>query len=378
MPLRISAERVWLYGTALFVFGALPAFITSAFIAPPGDWQRFWAGGATAGTSALLDENQHIAFQRAHGIDLGSWSYPPAFAWAFLPAAHLPIAVGYVLNFILALFLVGFSGWILAGVFGFQRSFGAVAALAWEPAIYSADAGQASSTWLLLVSIALAGAARASPLLLGGSLGLLLLKPTIALPFVALLVVRREWKACGIIAICAMIWYLTSVAATGGDWNWIPRYAAIVQSVYRTDLGALYNAITLPAILVRFGIAPGISPVLGAIVFLGCLPALARTNLVRAMSFTSLLVLVANVHAWMYDAAVMLPVLFYAMSHLAEPWRTRVVVAAYILAATWMPIVVLAKFNPLAIVTLGGFILCAAALYAERPKAAQMSPQLKA
>jgi len=92
---RQGADRVGLYGVALLLFGALPALLGH-----PGDWQRFWAGGATVGTSALFNEADHLAFQAARGIGTGIWTYPPAFAWAFLPAAHLTIAVGYAINFV--------------------------------------------------------------------------------------------------------------------------------------------------------------------------------------------------------------------------------------------------------------------------------------
>ena len=71
MPLRISRDRVWLYGITLFVLGALPAVL-----AYPSDWQRFWAAGATAGTTALLNVEQHAAFQRAHGMSTALWLYP--------------------------------------------------------------------------------------------------------------------------------------------------------------------------------------------------------------------------------------------------------------------------------------------------------------
>ena len=192
---------------------------------------------------------------------------------------------------------------------------------------------------------------------------MLLLKPTIALPFVVLLLVRREWKACGVVAICAVVWYLGSVAASAGDWNWIPPYLAIVHSLYNTDLGALYNGITLPMILVRLGTAPSIALALGTIVFVGFLPALSRANNRQALSFTSLLSLALSAHAWMYEAGLALPALFYAMANVAEPWRTRLIVGAYVLAALWMPIDALIWFNPLAIITLGGIILCGLALY---------------
>ena len=72
------------------------------------------------------------------------------------------------------------------------------------------------------------------------------------------------------------------------------------------------------------------------------------------MSCTSLLSLALSAHAWMYDATIVLPALFYAMAKLAEPWRTRLVIAAYLLAALWMPIDAAIGFNPLAIITLGG------------------------
>ena len=55
----------------------------------------------------------------------------------------------------------------------------------------------------------------------------------------------------------------------------------------------------------------------------------------------------------MYEVGLALPALFYAMVNLAEPWRTRLIVAAYLLAALWMPLDALKWLNPLAIITLG-------------------------
>jgi len=364
VPLRISAERVWLFGIVLLAFG-----VALAFVAYPSDWQRFWAAGATVGTTALMNMAQHAAFQQAHGMSTAlwayPWAYPPAFAWAFVPAAHLSVGTSYVVNFILSLFLVGLSGWVLAGVFGFARWFGVVSALAWEPAIYTADVGQPSGLWLLLICLAMAGIVRRSPLLLGGAVGLLLLKPTFALPFVLLLIVRREWKACGVVAVCAAAWYSTSVPAAAGDWNWITPYIAIVHALYNTDLGALHNAINLPLILVRLGASPLAALVSGTFLFVAFLPALSRANGLQAASTTALLSVALSAHAWVYDAAILLPALFYAMATIVEPWRTRLIVAAYLLAALWMPIDALLWFNPLAIITLGGAALCAVALYSK-------------
>jgi len=365
VPLRLSPDRVVLYGIALFVFGALPALLGH-----PGDWQRFWAGGATVGTSALFDQGEHISFQATHGIGTGIWTYPPAFAWAFLPAAHLTIAIGYAINFVFMLVLVALSGSTLAGIFGFQRWFGVIAALAWQPAIYSGDVGQISAVWLALIALAMAGAARGSSLIVGLAVGFMLLKPTIALPFIALLLVRRQWRACAIVAICAGVWYLASVAATAGEWAWMPHYVAVVRTLHGVDMGALYNGITLPMILIRLGTARALAIAIGAIAFICFLPALSRANVLLAMSCTSVLSIALSDHAWMYDAAILLPAFFYVMANHEEPWRTRLIVAAYLLAALWMPIDAAIRFNPLAIITLGGAALCVVALFpkAKRPQ----------
>ena len=364
VPLRISSQRIWLYGSALFVLGLLPAIL-----AHPGDWPRFWAAGATVGTGTLLDPSSHIAYQIAHGLSTGVWTYPPAFAWAFVPAAHLPIAVGYALNFALTLCGVALSGWILAGVFGFERWFGVVASLAWQPALYAAAVGQTSGIWLFFTVLAIAAAVRGSVPGLGGAVGMLLLKPTFGLPFAAVLLARRQSKTCAIVVLFAAVLYLASVAATGGNWRWIPEYAATLKALSHTDLGALYNGITLPMILARLGAPPVVAIALGASAFIAFLPGLARASAVQAMSLTSFLAIVLSPHAWMYDATLMLPALFYAMRYMEEPWRTRVVVAAYILAAAWMPGVLLLRFNLLALIGLAGAVLCAIALYGKQESA---------
>ena len=56
-----------------------------------------------------------------------------------------------------------------------------------------------------------------------------------------------------VVAICAGAWYLGSVAATAGEWTWIPHYVAVVRTLHDVDIGALYNGITLPMILIRLG-----------------------------------------------------------------------------------------------------------------------------
>jgi hypothetical protein len=358
VPLRMTASGVVLWGVVLFALSVAPIH----FLAP-ADWPRFWAGGATVGTSALFNEAQHQAFQQGHRLPAGIWTYPPAFAWFFVPAARVPVAFGYWLWFVLTLGAVALAGWMLAGVFGFPRWFGIVAALAWEPAVYSSVVGQAAAIWLLLIAAVMSAAQRRSPVMLGAAVGMLLLKPTFGVPFALVLTVRREWRACAVVLCFGALWYVTSVAATGGEWGWPVHYLTVIQALYKTDLGALYNGTALPAILVRLGVPASIALGLAVLLFLGVLPRLARVDAVEALSLTSLFAVALSAHVWMYDAAIVLPALFYAMSRLREPWRTWLVVIAYLLAAAWMPIVFVLRFNPIAIVTIGSALLAAIALY---------------
>ena len=185
------------------------------------------------------------------------------------------------------------------------------------------------------------------------------LKPTISLPFAALLLVRRQWPACAIVAICAGAWYLASVAATAGDWAWIPRYVAVMRTLHDVDMGALYNGHHLTDDSDTPGNRAGsCSRAWSNRIRLLAAGVIGGKRLLLAMSCTSVLSVALSAHAWMYDAAIVLPALFYAMAKVAEPWRTRLIVAAYLLAALWMLIDAAIRFNPLAIITLGGAALC--------------------
>ena len=119
----------------------------------PSDWQRFWAGGATVGTSALFNEGEHLAFQATRGIGTRGYLDVPSGLRLGLSRRRTPNdRRGYAINFVFMLILVAFSGAILAGIFGFQRRFGFIAALAWQPAIYSGDVGQIGALWLFLIA----------------------------------------------------------------------------------------------------------------------------------------------------------------------------------------------------------------------------------
>jgi len=333
VPIRVSRERVVLYGSALFLFGLWQLVRNTLHDLSHADWSCFWVGGATVGTKTLLDPGLHYAFAHAHGLRAAIWPYVPAFAWLYAPAAHFSVLSGYIVNAAAMLAIAAYAGIILADVFEMPRWFGVIAVLAWAPVKVAALGGQNTALALLLVALALLFAKRESPVLLGTVIGALLYKPTIALPFIALLMTRREWRALLAVTGVAAVWYLLCVPATGGNWLWPQPYIAAVHAYYIPDFRAnAPNAVSLPELLMRFGVPSVVALSVAVAIFIAALPRLAHVGLVAALSITSALAVGLSPHAWQYEPVILLPAVFYAMRALSDPLRTWLVVASYVIA----------------------------------------------
>jgi Glycosyltransferase family 87 len=353
MPIRISRDRVVLYGAALFLAG-LWQLVRNAVHDPNfADWAFFWTGGATVGTRALLDPGLHIAFERAHGFQSGIWPYLPAFAWLYVPSTHVPLATSFAVNAVAMLAVAAIAGALLAGAFAMPRWFGVVVALAWAPVKVAALGGQNTPLALLLIAAAIVAAQRKSAPLVGLFIGLLLYKPSIAAPFLIVLAVRREWRALAVAAACAAAWYLLSVPAAGGDWAWPRAYVAEIGAYYTPDfLSNAANAVSLPGMLARFGVPSGIAIGAGAAALAICLPRLARLGTLEALSITSALAVAVSPHAWHYEPVILLPAIFYAMRRVPQPAITWLVVAAYAIADASIFDIPGLKWNVLIVVVL--------------------------
>jgi hypothetical protein len=170
-----------------------------------------------------------------------------------------------------------------------------------------------------------------------------------------LLLVRREWRAAGAAAAIGVGWYVAGFTATQGNWIWPIDYAHMIGGYFVEDFSRYAIAgMTLPAMLMRAGITPMAASIAGLLLLAIGLSYVRRTPVLEAASMTGLLALAASPHAWGYDAALVLPSLFFAMTVLHEPVRTRVMVVAYVLAALQVFMTIEFAFNPLAIVVLGG------------------------
>jgi hypothetical protein len=358
-PLRLSSDRVWLYGATLTAIGLAAALTSSGW---QGDWENFWSGGATAGTADLINLQRHYAWETAHHLNLEPFVYPPGVAWFFVPAAHLSVAAGFTLNSIVMLILCGLSGLLSARIYGLKTSHALLAVSAWVPAVQAGFLGQFTPLDLFLSLVAILGLSRGNQYVSGIAIGLMLYKPMDAIPFLLLLVVRREAIAFVAAATMALLWYAASALAAAGDWLWPVQYFSMLHD-YREALTLPgLESPSLPGVLIWFRVQPTIAIVCGAILVLAAIPAFLRRPMLECASFAPLVGVAASPHAYMYEAALALPSLLYTMTHAAEPWRTRIIVAAYVIAPTWVLAIQL-RFSPTAVIVVGGTLIWLATAY---------------
>jgi len=310
-----------------------------------GDWRVFVAAGSLAGTHALIDPPE--AWQ--------IFVYLPGAAWAFVPFARLPLPVSFVLDAAFMLACAAAAGVVAARTYGLSRTLGIGAFVLWPPVVYAAAIiGQNAPFGLLLAQLAIAGIARRSLALTALPLGLLLYKPTYALPLIGVLLLRARWRELGAVAAAGAAWYVVSVAATGGDWRWPAEWAALIARYAPGDLSVNASfVVSVPGLLARAGAG---LPMIVAVIAVGALAvafAVRRAGAVEAASAACLAGVALGPHALAYDAALALPMIAYTAARLAEPARTRFLLALFVLAPLFF-VSPLVRFDPLAVVVIGG------------------------
>jgi hypothetical protein len=369
--LRIGRDRVRLYGIGLALIGLTQL----RFVANVGhywDWVDFYNAGAMVGTRALVDPAAHAAWGVAHGLPVTAFAYMPAFAWLLAPFARLSIPWGFASNaaimavvaVLAAIYAARVDRWTGGAV---DRNSGGPDALdsrtalymtiGWAPVIAAIVTGQNSPLGLLLSLVVIDGLGRDDEVRAGLALAALCYKPTYALPFGLLLLVFRKWKAVGVVAACGIVWYALSAMATGGDWAWPRPYLESLSRYVGPDFAYnRFKSVSLPGVLMLAGISPGVAFGIGMASLVAALVLLRRAGVFAAASLTGAIGVATSGHAWPYDAAMALPALWWTVANVAEPWRTRVVVAAYAIAPLWLASHTL-HFDPFALVVIGGAAL---------------------
>jgi hypothetical protein len=337
LALSISKDRVIVYGSVLAILASLPFIMFPSWfhdVAYRGDFANFWSAGATVGTSALLNYAKLGAWQTAHGITPQIFVYPPAFAWLYAPLSHLAPMHAMIVADVCALALFGLAALLAARIYGVPRWLALAAVFAWGPTMNAWEVGQNTALALTLIFAAIFYIQRGGTTPAALLIGLLLYKPSVALPFVVLLFLRREWRMLCIVAACALIWYVAGVFSAGGNWLWPETSARLVVQVSRGEFaGNAYKAYTLPTLLLAAG-APTLIAYAAALgLFVAAAPLLARDRALAAWSIVPAIGVATSIHSWPYEAALLLPAVFYAMRRLESPLREQVLVFAYAVAA---------------------------------------------
>ena len=339
VPLRIPDRVFWLGAIALAILGSLELAIAPfrQFI----DFPQFWAAGRTVGTPALVDPGLHTAWEAANGLGLGWWVYPPGSAWLFVPFGFWSLAVGYWLHAAVMTGLVVVAAVLGARIYGLDRRVGLAVAFAWTPAMGSAIVGQNAMLGLVLALVAIEGLRRDDDLLAGLAVGLLLYKPTLALPLIGLLLLRRRWPALLVGLACAVGWYLAGVAAAAGDWQWPGRWVSIVGDYYTGDTAFnVARTISVPGLLQGHGAPAALTLGIGLVMVVLAIPRLVRAPIIEAGAGALLVGLAVSPHTLNYEGAMVLPALMWAIGNsatgISEPARTRLVLAAYLVAPIYL------------------------------------------
>jgi alpha-1,2-mannosyltransferase len=333
---RLGGARVRVWALGLFVMGVVP--VVGAPSNHWHDWGAIWAAGATVGGPDLVDAGRHVAWQAAHGVSQAFWAYPPAAAWLFWPLARLPVEVSFWVQGLLMLGCIAAAGVVAARVYGLTPELAVLAALAWAPSTASIVIGQNAPLALLAAMVAIWALATDRPWVAGLAAALLWYKPTLALGFVGLFLVRGRWRELAVTLAGAGAAFLLSVAAAGGDWSWLGTWLDGARTWLPADAaGNADKAISLPGLLGRLPV-PWPVPVLGGVALaVAAIPGLRRAGIVEAASGACLVGLAAGPRSWGYDAALAFPFVCWILAGgVGEPWRTRVVVAAYLGALLWM------------------------------------------
>jgi hypothetical protein len=352
----LSPRTVSLLAVGLAILGSV--LIVAGPINHWQDWGVIWSAGVHAGTRDLVDITRHGNWQIAHGLPPAFFSYPPAVAYLIWPFARLPVDVSYWIQAALMLGCIVASGRLAASIFGLSPAVGILAALAWAPNTASVATGQNAPLALLLALVTIWALKEERPWLAGFAAGLMLYKPTLGLPLMGLFLIRGHWRELAVMLVAAAAIYLVSVPAAGGDWNWLALWIDGAKTALPAD--AVANAdksITLPGLLARLPVPWIVPTAAGGAIVLAALPGLRRAGIVEAAAAACLLGVAAGPRAWGYDAALVFPFVCWVLAGgVGEPWRTRLIVVAYLLGPSWMVSLYLG-LNGIAVLVLGASLL---------------------
>jgi len=354
IPLRLAPGRFWLWSVGLVFMSGI--IIVGAPWNGWVDFPQFWLAAKVVGTPDLLDTVRQQDWQVAHGFSPWIFLYPPGTAWLYLPLRLLPLAAAFWAHAAtIALISVG-AGFVGARAFALDTRVALVATLAWAPTLAAAASGQNAPLGLLLAMIAINGLRSDRQIMAGLAVGAMLYKPTLALPMFALLVIRRQWTALLVAMAVAVGWYLLGVSGSAGDWMWPRDWLISTAPFFAADTWQNVNkTVALPGLLMGHNLPSVVAYGAAAAVVVAALPRLLRSPIAEAGAAACLIGIVVSPHSLQYEAVMVLPLILWAAggtgAGIAEPWRTRLLVPAY-LAAQLYVLTTLVGVSIFAVITL--------------------------
>jgi alpha-1,2-mannosyltransferase len=328
-PVRsiLTAERAALYSVAMLVlyavFFAVWVRVSDGFTAgdlpkPGVDFSVFWsASHAMLNGPAWqvydyshFERIQNALFHYPRGRFL-PWLYPPTFLLLVRPLALVPPVVAYFLFIGVSALLFGFAtlavSRLASSIGGSRRAWLVVAA---SPCVFvAAVVGQNSLLTAALAALAVHWLAR-HPARAGLCIGLLAIKPQLAVLFPFVLIAARAWRVFGFAAITAVLFGTLSVLASGTQS--LPLFLAGTklarEIVLEHGLDYWIASPTPFAVFRQAGVSVGAAYVAEACVALIAIAAACRvwrlTHDVRLRAASlSIATLIANPYVWHYELA---------------------------------------------------------------------------
>lgn len=229
----LTQSRLLLYSCTMIVIYAIVlgawAWSTHGFdrsdVGRPGvDFAVFWVASHMMLHGSPWQVYNHLALAKAEAMFLPGvqsshflpWLYPPAFLFVVAPLALLPLAVSYVL--FIGVSALWFTGATLR-ISGLARTIGrprlAALFVAGSPSVFvAALAGQNSLLTAAFAALAVHWADR-KPVLAGFCIGLLAIKPQMAIVFPFVLIAAGAWRTFVAAAISALSITALGVLAGG-------------------------------------------------------------------------------------------------------------------------------------------------------------------
>ncbi len=186
---------------------------------PGGDFVVFWSaaklalahGAAAPYDYALLGKVEFAAVpQMALGYEVLPWLYPPTFLFFVMPFGLLPYGLA---TFMFLASGAGWYGWALCRMLPRQAW---IAGLAFPGIAVVLATGQ-NALWLAGCAALGLCCLRSRPLLAGFLLGLLTVKPHLALMFPLALLCARNWRALGAMSATALGLVLLALLTFGTE-----------------------------------------------------------------------------------------------------------------------------------------------------------------